>query len=62
VDPNQTLFELRREMAALRRHAQEGDTIDPFDVEAAVTLFEALDGWLSRGGFLPDAWATRRAT
>ena len=44
MDPNVTLAQLREYFARDAR-----DT-------AASELFTALDGWLSRGGFPPDAW------
>ena len=53
MDPNATLAELR--LAATGYW-----TVPPDDVEAAalhvVELFEALDEWLSKGGFLPTVW------
>jgi hypothetical protein len=55
VDPNTTLEEIRdivcRKDDVL---AGNGDAID--DLEALADLVDALDGWLSRGGFLPAAW------
>lgn len=55
MDPNQTLRQLRR-LAAMR-HAG-GRTQDEWDAAAdeLAELFEALDRWLSRGGFPPEAW------
>ena len=54
MDPNATLTELRE---AARGYW----TAPPTDTEEAglrvVELFEALDEWLTRGGFLPEAWA-----
>ena len=43
MDPNVTLAELRK--YAIGSKAQWA------------LLFEALDAWLLRGGFLPDDWA-----
>jgi len=53
--------------AALIRMRELGKAVDNCDatdrgkmadllVDMAV-VFEAIDGWLSKGGFLPDAWA-----
>lgn len=53
MDPDATLRELR-ELAA--RSAFDAD-----DAIRFAQLVEALDGWLSRGGFLPKAWAVPRA-
>lgn len=44
MDPNVTLARLREKM--------QGNFIESETRE----LFEALDGWLSKGGFLPDDW------
>ena len=44
------------------RNATNRDDPEPYRAVAAgaaddlVDAFEALDGWLSQGGFLPDAW------
>lgn len=56
MDPNAALAELRA--IVKDSHEVEGD----YDVhtvnrgERAIELFEALDGWLSNGGFLPTDW------
>lgn len=51
MDPNDTLNHLREVV----KWWNEGDA-DASDLERAVESFEALDEWISRGGFLPDAW------
>jgi hypothetical protein len=43
MDPNETLRLMRDALA-------EGD------LETVAEMAEALDGWISTGGFLPDAW------
>ena len=55
MDPNTTL-------AALRRACEEYWEYGPTDhaVRQLVEGFDALDGWLSRGGFQPDAWGGSR--
>ena len=58
MDPNATLA-LLRDAAALVLHLADTDdngVLEPV-VEMA-ELVDALDTWLTRGGFLPDAWAT----
>jgi hypothetical protein len=47
MDPNETLRRLR-ELCAKNQ-----DLVDPSDL---VELVEALDSWVSKGGFLPKAW------
>lgn len=46
MDPNATLKELRE---LLKRGMRP-------DLERARELFEALDEWILKGGFLPDDW------
>lgn len=46
MDPNETLIRLRKEIA----------NSDNLDADTLVELFEALDGWLCKGGFLPTDW------
>lgn len=57
MDPNATLAKLRHAIESFE------DQSDPILAEiAAQEMFEAaqdLDEWLSKGGFLPDAWVTK---
>ena len=53
MDVNAKLQEIRELIA----EAQSGCEID---TEHLVELIEALDTWISRGGYLPKAWQTRR--
>ena len=53
MDPNATLKELL--------YLLNNPTPDDYDCEdytRFLELFEALDEWLSSGGFLPDNWQT----
>jgi hypothetical protein len=50
MDPNEALIKARE---ALKRYCVSGDEAEASDLADA---FEALDTWLSKGGFLPDAW------
>jgi hypothetical protein len=54
VDPNTALTDIRDLIA--KTYTDEGSTLD--DSCRLYDLVEALDGWLSKGGFLPDAWRT----
>jgi hypothetical protein len=47
MDPNETLCLLRQEL----KHGE---------LECAAELFEALDTWLTKGGFLPVVWQVNR--
>jgi hypothetical protein len=61
MDPNANLEELRRLAAEILNMTVEqmGET-ETGDLMARATrlaeLIEALDGWLTKGGFLPSAW------
>ena len=64
MDPNATLDEL---LALLgRATALAGMHLPPrvlaHDIHRVIELVEALDSWLTSGGFLPDRWqpASRR--
>ena len=57
MDPNAALAALRYAIAEAREHGACED--NEAEYEALQRVFqhaEALDGWLSGGGFLPDAW------
>lgn len=60
MDPDVTLARIRD--AIVSAHvAADGDSNDE-EIEAWQSvgeLFEALDGWLSSGGFPPKGWAPR---
>jgi hypothetical protein len=47
MDPNAALRELR-------------EAIHQDDTHTAAERFEALDEWLSRGGYLPERWQAER--
>jgi hypothetical protein len=49
MDPNANLAEQRRIALSIL----EGDD---GDAERLAELVQALDEWLTKGGFLPDAW------
>jgi hypothetical protein len=47
MDPNENLSEQRRIIARLNEAGP---------IARLVELVEALDGWLSKGGFVPQDW------
>lgn len=58
MDPNANLKEML-ELAASIIEAYEdedGNGVDQDDANRLAELVEALDGWLSKGGFLPGRW------
>jgi hypothetical protein len=55
MDPNVALKEIR----AILDSALDGDRyalLSAQDAFKVCELVEGLDGWISHGGFLPDAW------
>jgi hypothetical protein len=57
MDPNAALAEIRRLIDNLKFQI-EPDTglVDLDDASELIDRFESLDGWLSKGGFLPTDW------
>lgn len=55
MDPNVSLHALRE---AIRDALEPDQYVDrEVAIEQVADNFEALDGWLSRGGALPDDWS-----
>jgi hypothetical protein len=56
MDPNETLAEIREIL--LNGGIGGRNLVKSYDNgNRLAELVEALDNWISRGGFLPDAWA-----
>ena len=53
MDPNAALATIRRLIDLYAKDA----VLDQDDASALVESVEGLDGWLSKGGFLPEAWS-----
>jgi hypothetical protein len=63
MDPDACLAELRKLLNGKKADAaysadNDAPAFDSDECERAITPFEGLDQWLSRGGFLPKGWAT----
>lgn len=58
MDPNETLRLIRQRIKDYA--AEDNDMVLP--AEEAMDAFLALDEWLTKGGFLPDAWRQRDGT
>lgn len=60
MDPNATLKRIRGIVAVMN----DPDTRPHVDIEQALTelceLNDALDQWLSKGGFLPSEWERKQ--
>lgn len=55
MDPDEALTEMRIAIAKLR--AQLGGGPDEEELaQAVLDTWEALDGWMSRGGYRPEDW------
>lgn len=58
MDPNEALRRLRDAITQFRETTLEVNRLDAAHYMAEYA--DALDGWLSHGGFLPDAWSAKR--
>lgn len=56
MDPNETLTKLREIKRRIQANVDTGTPLSPADAPDMADLFEALDDWLSKGGFLPADW------
>ncbi len=57
MDPEQALKDARDALAGFRQGVCEDARWQLEQAGQLADAFEALDGWLSRGGFLPSDWA-----
>ena len=55
MDPTANLEE-QRELIRVLVHENEEEYVDTGDLLRLAELTEAMDKWLSNGGFLPEAW------
>lgn len=61
MDPDANLAEQRELAAKIIKDIDTADPstinpVDPDDASRLAELVQALDAWMSRGGFLPAAW------
>jgi hypothetical protein len=56
MDPNANLQEQREIVARIEAYRYMNDTPIERDGYRLSELVIALDEWISKGGFLPDAW------
>jgi hypothetical protein len=58
MDPDANLEELRALSAAMIKayDSEDSNGIDQDDAARLAELVQALDAWITRGGFLPTAW------
>lgn len=56
MDPNETLRQLRNAVRYFERPQSERLLTDDELLDEITERFRALDEWLSKGGFKPEAW------
>ena len=56
MDPNKALQEARTCAGEILSQDDDGVLDDTTQTGSLINAFNALDGWLSVGGFLPDEW------
>lgn len=54
MDPNETYHQIIERIEAIKWADNEFEMAG--EAEELCELFYILDGWLSKGGFLPDKW------
>lgn len=64
MDPNESLQACRRLTTYIlnegdHKRALQENTNDSTYAEALAANFQALDEWIQKGGFLPDAWRVK---
>lgn len=57
MDPDTNLAQTRELVAQLLAQLDKEEEIDTADVDRLCELVQALDQWIGRGGFLPNAWS-----
>lgn len=61
MDPDAALRVARERARELLERGADASSLDVANAaDELAEAFDALDGWLSRGGFLPDAWSAGR--
>jgi hypothetical protein len=56
MDPDANLREQLQLVKKIMRAVDKDKPVELDDVDRLVDLVDALDGWLSHGGFLPRRW------
>ena len=60
MDPEANLEEQRRLVKSINKARDNEQDVDQDDIHRLAELVEALDEWISRGGFLPSPWSKGR--
>jgi hypothetical protein len=56
MDPNAALKEIREIIKEADDCLNSEEELVAFNFSRLVDLIDGLDGWISKGGFLPDDW------
>lgn len=57
MDPDKCLNEIRETVLALKEAGNRGNVIEAYGLgETLADNVQALDEWLTKGGFLPMSW------
>lgn len=56
MDPNATLEEIRQIIQRADNECAAGNDLQLADAHRLLDCVQALDEWISKGGFLPKAW------
>jgi len=56
MDPDANLHQQRRIARRILTALDVDRVPDADDIAALAELVEAMDGWLAKGGFLPERW------
>jgi hypothetical protein len=56
MDPDEALNKLRSILRELEERLETGFTNAEDDVSTLIDVFQGLDDWLKKGGFLPKDW------
>lgn len=60
MDPNATLVSIREFVQEITTDLDRGEDPDYHDIDGLVDHVNALDEWLSKGGYLPADWQGRK--
>lgn len=58
MDPEISMRNLKAALARLNDQSSNVQPINPADVDNVIDAFNALDEWLTAGGYLPSEWAS----
>jgi hypothetical protein len=57
MDPDETLRRIREQIQNVPSADEQPEAVLDYAYDALVEHFQALDEWLSKGGYVPRAWS-----